>query len=427
MRSNKQDQKNESIFSKKFPFADPTYDSTFKKLFGNSNHIDIAKDFINTLFDFNEENKIDQLRIANSENTNAGIEKKSFVDIKYIYTEKNKQGGKIIVEMQRANSTYFLPRVQYYASLAVCQTVDELAQKMEFSNNKYSIVSPYDIPPVYTLVIYTNRKENGGTCLLANNERVENCIAYTTLDDHKIINKNKTYFKIFELNKFRSLILEEEKKELQNFFTKNLCYPNNLKEEEKEKILNDNFYKKLFWLDFLTFCHEKKKIDNSILENDGLLYIKKSYEVMQKEKWSRQEREGYDKILKDSILDNIIKEKQKQKNIDLGQQRGQAEKEIQAFQNQYNKNNEISYKDFKNSYKNFLGESPQFFKSRHVERIKEENSGWDSSNWPTWQPKDIFDELNTNSQPFFSQSQRIEEEKNNHRKSEKIAFEETED
>ena len=103
-------------------FADPTYDVSFKMLFGCDENKDILISLLNSLLDFEDEKQIVDVTINASDFIVAGItDIQGAVDI--LCTTKTKQ--KIAVEMQRKYKEYFLPRSQEYMSKIIAGQVKE--------------------------------------------------------------------------------------------------------------------------------------------------------------------------------------------------------------------------------------------------------------------------------------------------------------
>ena len=241
--------------------------------------------------------------------------------------------------MQRANPTYFMDRLQYYTAYSLCNTVNSYKRE-----EAKKLRSPYAISPIYTLVIYTTHEEKEEKNYLIKNELIENSIAYTTLDDQKVISSNKTYFKVFELNKFRNFIssLQDRKqqdlkdysyKDCKNYFTKELCYPNKYSVEKKESIISNNFCKKIQWLDFLSYCHKKSSLPSNVSES-----ITASYQLMQLSLWKSSDRMSYNKVIYDSlnyeaeIQVNLDKKRKEgmHEGISIGEKKGEKIGEIKG-------------------------------------------------------------------------------------------------
>jgi hypothetical protein len=99
----------EGVLEIKEVFADPTYDTTFKMLFGTENNKDILISILNSFLGFSGLKEITEVEIAPSDLFTEGItDIQGSVDV--LCTTKNNQ--KIAVEMQRQYKNYFLPRSQ---------------------------------------------------------------------------------------------------------------------------------------------------------------------------------------------------------------------------------------------------------------------------------------------------------------------------
>ena len=376
-------------------FANPTYDISFKQLFGNIENERIIIDFINTLFDFEGENTITGLEVFSTENTPLlGMKKKSSVDVKYLYKGIT-QKGQVIIEMQRANPTYFMDRLQYYTAYSLCNTVNSYNFRKQ---EETKLRSPYAISPIYTLVIYTTHEEKEEKNYLIKNELIENSIAYTTLDDQKVISSNKTYFKVFELNKFRSLIsniIQSQKQDLKdlcykdykNFFTKELCYPNKYSLEKKEVIISSNFYKKIQWLDFLSYCHKKYSLPSNVSES-----ITASYQLMQLSLWKSSDRMSYNKVIYDSLNYEaelqVNLDKERKEGVNEGMRIGEINGEIGKVRD---------FKELGINFSTICNKKYIYLKINHINKILEEKSWEDLSNIQ------IFEELQKGSEKIIDE------------------------
>ena len=105
-------------------FADPTNDIAFKKVF--SENIDSLKNFIETIIsnvkDYPFSKNITQIEYLKTEQLPSLLQgKRSLCDLKV----KDDQGNTYIIEMQKRNEEDYLQRIQYYASHAV---IDQLEQ-----------------------------------------------------------------------------------------------------------------------------------------------------------------------------------------------------------------------------------------------------------------------------------------------------------
>ncbi len=361
-------------------FANPTYDIAFKKLFAHQENEEIIIDLLNTFFDFTGDKEIKKIKILNSENIENNLlsefkhsGKITKVDAKYeyftpVYEGKDRLGGRIIFEMQRANPKNFMSRLLYYTSDSHVFLVN---------HNKNLGNLKYDIPPIYSLVIYTTKvgSSNENTFLINENDRIENCLATTILDDNKIINEGKSFCKIFELNKFRKYFKRENnsiKETKYDLFTQNLCYPNNYSAFKKRAILQNNIEKKIAWLKFFSYCSERTSIPENI--NNSL---KNSYGLMNISEWQKKEQEQYKKLQEEvedyELFLNEEKKEAKMQGIRIGklegEKRGKLEGEIGKvkFLKKYNIA-EYDIKDFK------------YLKSSHIKKILEKKNWQDLSN-----------------------------------------------
>ncbi len=343
-------------------YEDPTKDLAFKFLLGDMNRKDLLIDLLNSLLNLKGKDEIKEINFEKGELVKKNVALGSnYLDVFCT----SKKGERFLVEMQALVNQSFLVRSQVYISRVIA---DQYRGGKEYEK---------DIQRVYIVVIAKRIQDN---LRLIFNDRFSNDFAIRDSQGNMLYN-NKMFWYFFDLEKFKKKFEEEF-------------------EEEFEVNYKDQ------WLYFFATCGKEEKKPQFITHKP----VEDSYIFMHQLLWDVDTARAY-KTAEENY------ERQKQKHINLGRQRGQAEKEIKAYQNQYKNNNAISYEGFKNSYKNFLGESPKFFKPRHVEKIQNkiqgESSEW--NDWTQWKPENIFDGLNTNSQPFFSQypSQRIYEEDNN--------------
>ena len=98
-------------------FINPYTDFGFKKLFGTEMNKDLLISFLNALFN-NSEREIEDVQYLNGENLGDGYgDRRSVFDV-YCMT---KDGSRFIVEMQKAEQTYFKDRSVYYATAPIRQ------------------------------------------------------------------------------------------------------------------------------------------------------------------------------------------------------------------------------------------------------------------------------------------------------------------
>ena len=176
-------------------FADPTFDITFKMLFGNDNNKDILISLLNSLFGFEGERAIVDVQInanelpvtiISNDKSECGIS--GSIDI--ICTNVGKQ--KIAVEMQRENKNYFLAREQEYMAKLIAGQV----KTGEGHLYHQKVLETY-ILVICKKNIFTGKKA------LKDEALYEIDIQPMTLQTHEIMPDNKMFWKFFELFKFQ--------------------------------------------------------------------------------------------------------------------------------------------------------------------------------------------------------------------------------
>lgn len=96
-------------------YINPYTDFGFKKLFGTEMNKDLLISFLNALFN-NDEKEIEDVQYLNNEHLGDGYGDRRAVFDVYC---KTKDGGRFIVEMQKAEQTYFKDRSLYYSTFAI--------------------------------------------------------------------------------------------------------------------------------------------------------------------------------------------------------------------------------------------------------------------------------------------------------------------
>ena len=98
-------------------YINPYTDFGFKKLFGTEMNKDLLISFLNALFS-GSANEIEDVRYLNGENLGDGYgDRRSVFDV---YCSAS-DGSRFIVEMQKAEQTYFKARSIYYATTPIRQ------------------------------------------------------------------------------------------------------------------------------------------------------------------------------------------------------------------------------------------------------------------------------------------------------------------
>jgi len=270
-------------------FADPTYDVTFKMLFGSDKNKDVLISLLNSLLDFKGAKQIVDVTINSSDLNVEGISDiKGAVDV--LCTTKSNQ--KIAVEMQRKYKDYFLPRSQEYMSKIIA------GQVKEGEGQQYDTA----VMDTYILAI---EKENifRGKYMLKDKDIFEVTVVPMVVETQEEIPGNKMHWKFFELPKF-----------IKAYKSTEIDKTNSLKEQ---------------WLDFLIKCSKQADIPDNIDE-----IIKKGYNIMKVANWSEDQRILYWKQKSNEIEElkeqKMLEEKAFQEGIEKGIERGKLKGEVKG-------------------------------------------------------------------------------------------------
>ena len=201
-------------------FINPYTDFGFKKLFGTEMNKDLLISFLNALFN-NSEREIEDVQYLNGENLGDGYgDRRSVFDV-YCMT---KDGSRFIVEMQKAEQTYFKYRSVYYATTPIRQQAPK---------GKWD----YCLEEVYTVGILNFEFPNNE--YPADSYRHE--IQLEDVDDHHVFYDKLTFFYL-EMPKFN-----KTEDELETMFEKWMFVLRNLSRlMERPKALQDRVFQKLF-------------------------------------------------------------------------------------------------------------------------------------------------------------------------------------
>ena len=201
-------------------YINPYTDFGFKKLFGTEMNKDLLISFLNALIT-NGRNKITEVQYLNSENLGADQDDRRSVFDVYC---KTKDGSRFIVEMQKAEQTYFKDRSVYYATTPI----REQAKKGKWD---------YHLENVYTVGILNFVFP--GNEYPADSYRHE--IKLKDVEDNHVF-FDKLTFVYLEMPKFR-----KTEDELVTMFDKWMFVIHNLARlMERPKALQDRVFKKLF-------------------------------------------------------------------------------------------------------------------------------------------------------------------------------------
>ena len=277
------------------PFADPTFDTTFKMLFGSKEHDDILISLLNNLLNLSGDKKITALEIitekletpifsySDGESSVSGA-----VDVLCTTTS----GQKIAVEMQRAKQPYFLARTQHYMSKLISVQVNEK------SGSEYH----KEILDTYILVL---EKQNlfTGQHELSDKTIYEIEVEPTVKQTGEVFPGNKMHWKFFELSKFK-----------EHNDSKNLTKDSDLKYQ---------------WLEFLIDC------GSQLSEPDRHELIKEGYNIMKMMKWAGDKQVLYQKeqMRELDAIENQKEEKLKafQEGVEKGKLEGIKEGELKGL------------------------------------------------------------------------------------------------
>lgn len=201
-------------------YINPYTDFGFKKLFGTEMNKDLLISFLNALFS-GSANEIEDVRYLNGENLGDGYgDRRSVFDV---YCSAS-DGSRFIVEMQKAEQTYFKDRSVYYATTPIRQQAPK---------GKWD----YHLENVYTVGILNFEFPNNE--YPANSYRHE--IKLKDVEDNHVFYDKLTFFYL-EMPKFN-----KTEDELVTMFDKWMFVLRNLSRLlNRPKALQDRIFDKLF-------------------------------------------------------------------------------------------------------------------------------------------------------------------------------------
>ena len=225
-------------------YINPYTDFGFKKLFGTEMNKELLISFLNALFN-DEDKQIEDVQYLNGENLGDGYgDRRSVFDV-YCTTS---DGSQFIVEMQKAEQTYFKDRSVYYATTPIRQQAPK---------GKWD----YHLENVYTIGILNFEFPNNEYA--PDSYRHE--IKLKDVEDHHVF-YDKLTFIYLEMPKFN-----KTEDELETMFDKWMFVLRNLSRLlERPAALQDRVFKKLF---------EQAEIAKYSVEE------RRQYEASQKEYW----------------------------------------------------------------------------------------------------------------------------------------------
>ena len=235
-------------------FADPTYDTTFKMIFGSEKNKHLLISLINNLLEFKDKALIQDLQIITSElpiSYEGHI--KTAIDVRC----KTVDGREILVEVQRQYKDYFLSRSQYYMAKAINLQMQDGQSKLYKDK----------MLPIYLLTIARETLFRPIDHPEFKDDYSFEKTVVPTIREHKHIELpgNKMYWKYYELSKFKKV------------------YEN--------KVVTDQDPIKIQWLDFLSKSHERQetpKVDQ---------LVKQAYSIVERAKWTKAQIEAFELLI----------------------------------------------------------------------------------------------------------------------------------
>ena len=202
-------------------YINPYTDFGFKKLFGTELNKDLLISFLNALFN-NSEKEIEDIQYLNGENLGDGYgDRRSIFDV-YCMA---KDGSRFIVEMQKAEQSYFKDRSIYYATTPIRQ---QAPKGREWD---------YHLDDVYTIGVLNFKFPDGE--YPADSYRHE--IKLKDVEDNHVF-YDKLTFVYLEMPKFN-----KTEDQLVTMFDKWMFVLRNLSTLlERPKALQDRVFEKLF-------------------------------------------------------------------------------------------------------------------------------------------------------------------------------------
>lgn len=208
------------VLSGRERYINPYTDFGFKKLFGTEMNKDLLISFLNALLE-TDSNKITNVQYLNSESLGTGQDDRRSVFDVYC---KTRDGSRFIVEMQKAEQSYFKDRSIYYSTTPIRQQAPK---------GKWD----YHLENVYTVGILN--------FAFPGNEYPEDSyrhvIKLKDVEDNHVF-YDKLTFVYLEMPKFK-----KSEDELETMFEKWMFVLHNLARLlERPKALQDRIFKKLF-------------------------------------------------------------------------------------------------------------------------------------------------------------------------------------
>ena len=264
-------------------FADPTYDDTFKRLFGEESSKGLLINVLNNFLGFSGSKTIEEVEI-----NNPALEARKVVGempsikgaIDILCTTSS--GQKIAVEMQGQKTKYFLAREQEYMAKLISGQVKEGEGALYHAK----VLDTY-------IIVLAKKNLFVGETALKDSSLYEVDVVPMVRQTQEIYPGNKMHWKFFELEKFA---LHGDSQNI-----------------TKESPL------KLQWLDFLLNCAHQSDIPQ---DRDEV--IKKGYHVMDKMSWDPDDRTMHWKNIRNEQEGEQLLADKEAEGIAKGEAKGEA-------------------------------------------------------------------------------------------------------
>ena len=245
-------------------YLSPKNDLSFRKIFGDEKHKGIPIDFLNALLRLEDEDRIVDLEFLNpNQLPEISSRKVSQVDVMV----RDEKGVRYIVEMQVAKNEGFQERAQYYASKTYCAQFGKGGQYSQLKKVVFLAILDYTLFP---------EKDR-----FKSNHRI--------LDElSKECDLKGFSFTFIELSKFKKSL-------------------------EELKTIEDK------WYYFLKHADKDQKTAQALSDHDE---IKEAYEILNKQNWSEEEMDQYERLIMQDADHNGIIDAAKNEGLQKGLKKG---------------------------------------------------------------------------------------------------------
>ena len=224
-------------------FADPKYDVSFKRLFGEKQNVKLTINFLNEVLNRQEGHKIKEIIFMGTEKTpRFKKEVKTYIDIQC----KDQSDHEFIIEMQSAKEDFFAKRVQYYVAHAVSRQLEKGAY--------YPDLKPVIFVGVLDFHLFEKSKNKD--------------IGESSVVTHHVITNQDTHEQTLKLMEFHFVELPKFKKT-----------------EAELKTQMDR------WLYFLRKAPKLDKIPKACAQSEE---VKEAFHVMERSTWERKDWDAYE-------------------------------------------------------------------------------------------------------------------------------------